>query len=159
MVKTKEKKPNNEDLIKEVAQKMMQLLEIDAPCNATLNDKDKVYLLDIDAKDSAGLLIGRRGETINSIQTLINQIIRQKTGEWLRVVVNVADFREKEEIRMVDLAEQTASRVRETGEPQNLYNLSPAQRRVIHMFLAKEKDILTESTGEGSERCLVVKKK
>lgn len=159
MVKTKVKKLSNENLIKEVAQKMLELLGISSPCNVTFNEKDDVYLLDIDANENAGLLIGRRGDTINSLQTLINQIVRQKKGEWLRVVVNVADFREKEETRMTELAEQTAARVRETGEPQNLYNLSPSQRRVIHMFLSKEEDIQTESTGEGPERCLIVKKK
>ena len=75
------------------------------------------------------------------------------------MVVNIADFREKEETRMIELANQTASRLRETGEAQSLYNLTPAQRRVIHMTLSNQKDIQTESTGEGSERCLVVKKK
>ena len=149
-------KTTNEDIIKEVAGRVFELLEIKAPLNVVFNEKDDVYLLDIDVQDEAGLLIGKRGETINSIQILINQIVRQKKGEWLRVVVNVADFREKEESRMVELAQQTAARVRETGEPQNLYNLTPSQRRVVHTNLSDEKDLHTESVGEGLNRYLIV---
>jgi len=150
---------SNEKLIKEIADRLIELMGIEAVSKLEYNKDDDVYLLGFDVKESAGLLIGKRGETINSFQTVINQIVRQKTGEWLRIVVNVADFREKEKERMVELAEQTLERVRETGESQNLYNLTPAQRRVIHVFLSGEKDIITESTGEGPERCLVVKKK
>jgi len=57
-----------------------------------------------------------------------------------------------------NLAEQTAQRAIETSEPQNLYNLNPSQRRVIHMYLSENDDIVTESEGEGYERYLVIKK-
>ena len=149
-------KITNEDLIKEVAGRIFELLNIKAPLNVVFNKKDEVYLLDIDVQEEAGLLIGKRGETLNSIQILINQMVRQRKGEWLRVVVNVADFREKEESRMVELAQQTAARVRETGEPQNLYNLTPSQRRVVHTSVSNEKDLHTESVGEGLSRYLIV---
>jgi spoIIIJ-associated protein len=149
----------NEKLIKDVASELFKLLGTSSGCSVTFDKENEVYLLNVEAGDEAGLLIGKKGETINSIQIIINQIIRQKKGEWVRVVVNVADFREKEKNRMLDLASQTAARVRETGEPQNLYNLSPSQRRVVHLALAEEKDLHTESIGEGLERYLVVSKK
>lgn len=159
MVKKKIKKIKDEDLIKDTAQKLFELLGTTATSSVTFDKENDLYLLDVAAGDVSGLLIGKKGETINSIQTIINQIIRQKKGEWVRVVVNVADFREKEKSRMEELAYQTAQRVRETGEPQNLYNLTPAQRRVVHMALSLEKDLQTESVGEGLERYLIVSKK
>ncbi len=149
----------NEQLIDEVATKLFKLLGASVKCSVSFDKENAVYLLNVDAGDEAGLLIGKKGETINAIQIIINQIIRQKKGEWVRVIVDVADFREKENSRMVDLASQTAARVRETGESQNLYNLSPSQRRAVHMALADEKDLHTESVGEGIERYLVVSKK
>ncbi len=150
---------SNEQLIKDIATELFRLLGTSSECDVVFDQENDIYLLNVDAKEEAGLLIGKKGETINSIQVVINQIVRQKKGEWIKVVVNVADFREKEQNRMTDLASQTAARVRETGEPQNLYNLTPSQRRVVHLALAEEKDLHTESVGEGLERYLVVSKK
>ena len=147
---------DNEALIENVAVEFFRLLGTSSKCKVSFDKENEIYLLDIDAGEEAGLLIGKKGETINAIQTLINQIIRQRKGEWVRVIVNIADFREKEKSRMTDLAVQTAARVRETGEPQNLYNLTPSQRRAVHLALAEEKDLHTESVGEGVERYLVV---
>ncbi len=63
----------------------------------------------------------------------------------------------KNEDYLNNLAEQTAQRAKETNEPQNLYNLNSAQRRIIHMCLSEDKETETESLGEGQERYLVVK--
>ena len=150
---------DNTKIIKDVSSELLRLLGVNPSCEAVFDSDNNVYSLNIDAKEEAGLLIGKKGETINAIQVVVNQILRQKKGEWVRIVVNVADFREKESNRMVELAQQTAARVRETGEPQNLYNLTPSQRRTVHLTLADEKDLHTESVGEGLERYLIVSKK
>jgi spoIIIJ-associated protein len=149
----------NEKLINDTAVGLFKLLGTSSKCGVSFDKDNEVYLLNIEAGEEAGLLIGKKGETINAIQIIINQIIRQKKGEWVRIVVNIADFREKEKNRMLDLAAQTAARVRETGNPENLYNLTPSQRRVVHLTLAEENDLHTESLGEGLERYLVVSKK
>lgn len=120
------------------------------------NESD-IYVVTIETESETGLLIGKKGETLTSIQTVLGLMFKQKTGEWNRVTVNVGDYREKEEDYLKNLAVSAANRARETGEPQTLYNLNPAQRRIIHMHLSEEKDVLTESMGEGSERYLVVK--
>jgi len=158
MVKSK-KEDSNLELIKNTSEKLFSLIGVGVEPKVEYDKENDLYLINVEAGDEAGLLIGKKGETINSLQIVINQIIRQKKNEWVRVVVNVADFREKEKSRMEELAEQTAARVRETGTPQNLYNLTPSQRRVVHMALASESDIKTESVGEGAERCLIVSKK
>ena len=146
----------NEKLISKLSEKLFSLLGTQSKGEVSYDKENDLYLLNIDAGDEAGLLIGKKGDTINSLQILLNQIVRQKTGEWLKIVVDVADFREKEKSRMEDLAAQVAARVRETEESQNLYNLTPAQRRTVHLFLAEEKDLHTESVGEGESRYLVV---
>ena len=146
----------NEKLISKLSEKLFSLLGTQSKGEVSYDKENDLYLLNIDAGDEAGLFIGKKGDTINSLQILLNQIVRQKTGEWLKIVVDVADFREKEKSRMEDLAAQVAARVRETEESQNLYNLTPAQRRTVHLFLAEEKDLHTESVGEGEERYLVV---
>ena len=96
---------------------------------------------------------------LNSIQIILGMMYRQKTGEWKRILVNVADWREKEQVRLENLAEVTAQRVIETGEPQSLYNLTSAQRRIVHLTLSENKRIETESLGEGKDRYLIVNPK
>jgi spoIIIJ-associated protein len=106
---------------------------------------------------SAGLLIGNKGKNLLSIQYVLNLIFR-KILEDKVIIVDVDDWREKDEIRLKDLAERTAQRAIETKAPQNLYNLTPAQRRIIHMHLI-DKDVITESKGEGIDRYMVITSK
>jgi spoIIIJ-associated protein len=121
--------------------------------------ENESFVVNIDAGDETGLLIGKKGETLLSVQTILGFLLKQKVGEWNRILVNVGDYREKEEGYLKDLAASTAQRAKETGEPQNLYNLKAWQRRVIHMVLAEDKEISTESEGEGEDRYLVIKSK
>jgi spoIIIJ-associated protein len=123
-------------------------------------DKDNdTFVVNVEAGDETGLLIGKKGETLLAIQTVLGFLLKQKIGEWKRVLVNVGDYREKEESYLKDLAATTSERAKETGEPQNLYNLKPWQRRVVHMALSEDKDITTESEGEGEDRFLIIKPK
>jgi spoIIIJ-associated protein len=86
-------------------------------------------------------------------------LFKQETGEWEKVVVNVGDYRQKEEEYLEGLATTTSQRAVETGTPQNLYNLKAWQRRVIHMALAENKDVVTTSEGEGEDRFLIISPK
>jgi spoIIIJ-associated protein len=90
---------------------------------------------------------------------MIGMIFQYKKDKWIRIILNIADWREKEESRLQAMAEQVADRARSTEEDQTLYNLSPNQRRIIHMYLSDEKDLETESTGEGKNRYLIVRVK
>ena len=115
----------------------------------TFNVVEEVEVVKVNLKtdgDVAGLLIGAKGKNI---------IFNREEGQK-NIVVNVDDWREKEEDRLEELARKTADHVKETGQPQNLYNLSASQRRIIHTFLAEFEGIKTESQGEGDERFLVV---
>ena len=130
-----------------------------ATAEVSFDKENEAYVVNIDAGDETGLLIGKKGETLDSIQTILGMMLKQATGEWNRVVVNVGDYREKEEDYLRSLAESTAQRAKETGEPQSLYNLKSWQRRIVHMHLAEKSDVMSESMGEGEERYLVVKAK
>jgi len=152
-------KKDNAKTLEEITNKLLSLMGTNAEAKVSEDKENEAMLVNIDPKDEAGLIIGRHGETLLSLQTLLNMIYKSKVGEWTRVVVNVGDWREKQEEHLKELAETTAQRARETGEEQFLYNLKPGQRRVIHMELSKEKDIETASEGEEPERYLIVRLK
>ena len=113
-------------------------------------------MVNVQTDEGAGLLIGNRGRNLNAIQTIAGIIFKNKTGDWKRIIIDVGNWREKEENRLKELANKTAERVKETGESQPIYNLSPAQRRIIHLALSEKGDVKTESVGEDEERYLVV---
>jgi spoIIIJ-associated protein len=132
---------------------------VKADINVIEDKENEALIVEIVAPEETGLIIGSRGRTLNSLQIILGMIFKKRNGTWRRVIVDVSGWRNKEKERLENLAELTAQRAEETGEPQYLYNLSPSQRRLIHMFLAKKKSVNTESQGEDKERCLVVTSK
>ena len=150
---------NNVKILQKLADELLSLMATKAKAEVSYDKDNEVFNVNIDAGDETGLLIGKKGETLLGIQTILGFLLKQKTGEWNRLLVNVGDYREKEESYLKDLAASTAQRAKETGEPQNLYNLKAWQRRVIHLTLSEDKSITTESEGEGEERYLIIKPK
>jgi spoIIIJ-associated protein len=146
-------------LAEKMANDLLSLMGTKAQVKASEDKKNEAVRIDIETEEETGLLIGRHGETIEAIQSILGMMLKKKTGDWVRIIVDVGGWREKQEERLRDLATQTAERAKETGEGQPLYNLSPAQRRVIHLTLADDPDIETESAGEDEERYLMIKPK
>ena len=145
--------------IEEFTVKLLSLMGSRAKVSISVDEEDQTVRINLDTDDETGLLIGRQGETLMAIQTILGMIARKNFEEWVRIAVNVGDYQEKQESRLKELGFQTALRAKETGEPQYLYNLTPNQRRIIHLTLSEDKVLETESQGEGKERYLIVRKK
>ncbi|OGM75159.1 hypothetical protein A2382_04340 [Candidatus Woesebacteria bacterium RIFOXYB1_FULL_38_16] len=147
---------------KKLTEKLLSLLNVEATVVVSeieSKEKEKSISVEIETKDESGLLIGAHGINLNAIQSFLALTLRQKTGEWIMVSVDVGQWRARHEDYLNQLAVQASDRARLTKEPQYLYNLTPAQRRIIHMHLSSENDITTESEGEGENRYLIVKVK
>jgi len=138
---------------------LMGLLGLEAKCEVSEDKENEAVLIKIESEKEKGLIIGTRGETLRSLQVVIGLILRRKLGDWVRVIVDIGDWREKKEEKLKELADQAIQRLKDTGQEQPIYNLSSSDRRVIHMYISKDPSIETESQGEGVERFLVVKKK
>lgn len=146
-------------LVEDKANKLLALMGAKAKAEVLEDKENEAVRINIKSDEETGLLIGRRGETIEAIQVVLGLMIKKITGDWIRIIVDVGDWREKQEERLKNLAEQAAERAKETSEDQLLYNLSPSQRRIVHLVLAKTADVETESVGEGEERYLIVRAK
>lgn len=158
-MKKKTNKESEAPAVEKLTNKLLSLMGTNAKAKASEDIENDAIRLDIDAGEETGLLIGRHGETLSSIQSVLGMMVRNKTGEWRRIIVNVGDWREKQEDYLKNLAHQAASRAKETGEEVPLYNLTASQRRVIHLALSEDSEIETESVGEDEERYLIVKPK
>lgn len=144
--------------IQELTEKLLSLSGVSVQVEV-IDMGEKTYEVNLATDDETGLLIGFRGENINAIQTVLGMMLKGQTGEWYRLVVNVGDYREKQEEKLKELATQSADRATASKEPQPIYNLNAGQRRVVHMFLSERKDVVTESEGVEPERYLVIKSK
>jgi spoIIIJ-associated protein len=146
-------------LVQKLADRLLELMGTKAKAVVSEDKKNEAIKVDIETDTETGLLIGRHGETLDALQVILGMMVFQESKEWARIIVNVGDWREKQEDQLKSLALQAAERARETGEPQTLFNLNASQRRIVHMVLTEEEDIETESSGEGKERYLVIKQK
>jgi len=147
------------ETVEALAKELLSLMGTEAQAQVSLDKDNEAILVNIKTTDETGLLIGKRGETIGSIQSALGMMARKKTGEWIRIVVDIGDWQEREDARLKEMATQTAQRAVETNEPQYLYNLTPSQRRIIHLHLSQNLNVVTESQGEGRERFLIIRQR
>jgi len=112
-------------------------------------------VLDVDG-DDLGLLIGRRGQTLSSLQFLLNLMVSKQTSKKVAFGVDVDGYRRRREDTLVSLAKRTASRVRGTGRSVTLEPMPPNERRIIHITLQDDPNVMTVSIGEGEGRKVAI---
>jgi spoIIIJ-associated protein len=112
-------------------------------------------VLDVDGED-LGLLIGRRGQTLASMQYLLNLIVAKQIGKRASFGVDVDGYRRRREESLVNLAKRTAARVRDTGRSVTLEPMPPNERRIVHITLADDPNVMTVSIGEGEGRKVAI---
>jgi spoIIIJ-associated protein len=106
--------------------------------------------------EDLSLLIGRRGDTLTALQLLVALIVAKQTGQRERVVVDAEGYRERREENLRSLAQRVAQQVRRSQTPVALEPMPPNERRIIHMELADDADLTTESDGEGDQRRIII---
>jgi spoIIIJ-associated protein len=97
-------------------------------------------------------LIGRRGQTLQSLQFIVNLIVRNQYGDGVRVVLDVERYRQRRENSLKDMATKVATRVVQSNRSVALEPMSPADRRIVHTALTNHPGVVTESTGMGDNR-------
>lgn len=112
-------------------------------------------VIDIAGED-LGLLIGRRGDTLLSLQYLVNLVVTRQFPGRGGVSIDVEHYRHRRESQIMALTERMADRVRQTGSSITLEPMSAAERRLVHLALAEDPDLATNSIGEGENRKVVI---
>ena len=138
--------------VKELAEKMDLSLEIKA-----MKNDDSIYI-DIEGKDS-GTVIGKRGQTLDSIQYLTSLVANKGKEGYLRVVVDAENYRSKRESTLEQLAERLAGKVMRTKKTVRLEPMNPYERKVIHAKLQDNGKVVTRSEGEEPYRRVIIELK
>ncbi|OGH09707.1 MAG: hypothetical protein A2152_02570 [Candidatus Levybacteria bacterium RBG_16_35_6] len=143
-------------IIKETIDELFKLLEIEG--DFEINEGEDLIEIALETKDS-GMVIGYHGDTLDALQLILALCIAKKTGAFKRVSIEVGDYKKNRSEWLKNLALQTKERVLSESREIQLYDLKPWERRVIHLLLQDDKEVISESSGEGKDRTLVVKPK
>ena len=103
-----------------------------------------------------GVLIGKRGQTLDSLQYLVSLIINKESEEYLRVKLDTENYRERRKATLESLARNIASKVKRTKRPVSLEPMNPYERRIIHSALQNDPYVTTHSEGDEPNRRVVV---
>ncbi|WP_027183523.1 protein jag [Desulfovibrio inopinatus] len=110
----------------------------------------------IDDDENSGLIIGREGQTLSSLQYLVNRIVARKWEEPVRIQVNTGEYREKQDDNLRKMAIYLADKAKTQGRPQSTKPLSSYHRRVVHLALQEDASIQTRSKGDGPLKRVII---
>jgi len=142
--------PEAEKIVKE----FIKNIEPDAVISEIRNRPDGTWI-NIKINDEARM-IGKAGRTLEAINHIIRLVLKKTLKFEERVTVDIARYLERRIERLKMEARQKADNARRNGHPEEIENLNASERRVIHLALESEKDIKTESTGEGINRKILI---
>ena len=108
----------------------------------------KIYIEII--SDNAGIIIGKRGKTLEALQLIVNLIVTKEFSKAKKVILDIENYRDKRRNTLKELAIKVAEKVKKTGKAQILEPMNPFERRVIHMTLQNDPDVDTKSEGIGN---------
>jgi spoIIIJ-associated protein len=134
-------------------QKIVDGITSDATVNLT-QQKDKLYFT-VTGGDS-GVLIGKRGQTLEAIQYLLEKMINKKSNNRIRVVVDVEGYLEKRKNNLQQMASRMAEKAKRTKKPVTIGQMNAHDRRIVHIHLKDEKGVRTQSIGDGYFRKLMI---
>ena len=145
------------DSANEVIKNLLSHMDVDVVVNLKEADNEETGgpIFEIEGDDS-GLLIGRKGETLRSLQFLTRFIVGRQTGERANISLDVEGYDERRKQSLANLANRVAQRVVKTGRSIELEPMSARERRLVHVALAENAEVYTESSGEGRDRRVVV---
>ena len=120
-----------------------------------VKEKNGYLVFDLKGKN-LGILIGRRGDTLDSLQFLLNLVINEKNGAKVKGIIDIENYRAKREDTLIGLSHKLAAKARKTGQKVVLEPMNPQERRIIHMALQNDRRVSTYSEGEEPYRKVVI---
>ena len=149
------KKSTPEDVVKDFLTEVFDKMNLQVEIITKFDEIEGV--IDIELKGpEMGVLIGKRGQTLDSLQYLTNLAVNRKSDNYLRVKIDTEDYRRRRKETLENLAKNMAYKVKRTKRPVSLEAMNPYERRIIHSALQNDKYVVTHSEGEEPYRHVVI---
>lgn len=136
-------------------EKVLKAMNIKADMDIVYDEVDGVVSVNLIGEDM-GVLIGKRGQTLDSLQYLTNLVVNKYTEDYLKVKLDTENYRERRKETLENLARNIASKVKRTRKPVALEPMNPYERRIIHYTLQNDRYVETHSEGEEPYRKVVI---
>ena len=145
------------DAAREFISKILDTFELENSVEMEL--KDNVLTINVNGDENRlGILIGKRGVTLDSIQYILNLIVNKKSSRYIRVNLDSSGYREKRKETLINLAKKMANKVTKTGRSVKLEPMNSYERKIIHTALQDYEGVLTHSEGKDPFRKVVIQK-
>lgn len=149
-------KSNTAEMAKDVLETLLKLMKITAGVSVPKTDNGEIPVtLNIEG-DDLGVLIGRRGQTLSSLQYIVRLIVAEKTKAWVPINIDVAGYKKRRYESLQNLALRLAEQVVRNRRLITLEPMPADERRIIHLALADNPDVTTQSVGEGETRKVAI---
>lgn len=143
---------------KEFLQKVFHAMKIEVVMEKFINKNDGTVTFKLHG-DEMGIMIGKHGQTLDSLQYLTNLVANKNSSERVRVIIDVEDYRDRRVETLTRLARRLADKVKRTGERVELEAMNPHERKIIHMALQGDRRVTTLSEGDEPYRHVVIELK
>lgn len=149
------KKSDIEDYVNDFLSNVFQAMGMEV--EILINKSEDGKVVDVELKgEEMGVLIGKRGQTLDSLQYLTNLAVGKQVTEYVKVKIDTEDYRKRRRDTLENLAKNIAYKVKRTKHPVSLEPMNPFERRVIHSALQNDRYVSTHSEGEEPYRHVVV---
>lgn len=144
-----------DDGAKKFLDEIFAAMEMEVNVTVRMNDEDNSLDIEL-AGDDMGILIGKRGQTLDSLQYLTSIIVNKGKEEYIRVKIDSENYRRRRKDTLEKLAKNLSSKVKKTGRNVTLEPMNPYERRIIHSYLHDDDEINTYSVGDEPTRKVVI---
>ena len=147
-VKEEEKKELSfEEIAKNFLREVFEAMKMEVVIEAKFDEAERNLDIELSG-DDMGMLIGKRGATLDSLQYLVSLVVNKNVDDYVRVKVDTENYRERRKETLENLAKNIAYKVKRTKRPVSLEPMNPYERRIIHSALQNDKYVTTHSEGE-----------
>ena len=143
------------DRTKTFCHDLFQAMKVDTKVDIDYKEDEKIMNIDLSGPNM-GVMIGKRGQTLDALQYLISLFVNKENDEYIRVKLDTENYRERRKKTLEKLARNIAGSVKRTRRPVALEPMNPYERRVIHSALQNDKYVCTKSEGEEPFRKVVI---
>lgn len=148
-------KMSYDDIAKDFLGKVFSAMNMVVNIDTKFDEEDNVLNIDLSG-DEMGILIGKRGITLDSLQYLISLVVNRNSDNYIKIKLDTENYRERRKDTLENLAKNLAHKVKRIHKPVYLEPMNPYERRVIHSTLQKDKYVETHSEGEEPYRKVVI---
>ena len=149
------KKASMEDSVKAFLNDVFAAMDLKVTIEMTVDEEESVININL-VGDDMGVLIGKRGQTLDSLQYLVSLVAKKESEKFYRVKLDTENYRDRRKATLESLAKNIAYKVKRTRRPVSLEPMNPYERRIIHSALQGDKYVCTKSEGEEPFRHVVV---